>query len=255
MPAEGAQLAPAGHVPELDGFVVTCPRPAPSRPARRRRTELVRMPAQGAQLAPAGHVPELDGLVVASRGQHLAVRREGDGADPIRMPAEGAQSRPLATSQSLMVVVTAARGQQLAVRREGDGVNPIVCPLSVRSSRPLATSQSLTVLSHAARGQQLCRPARRRRRDRIRMPTERAQFAPAGGVPELDGVVAGCPRPAPCPSGEKATEVTLSVCPLSVRSSRPLATSQSLTVLSLLPEASTLPVRREGDGIDHPYAR
>ena len=43
------------------------------------------------------------------------------------------------------------------------------------------------------------------------------------------------------PSGEKATDDTTPVCPCSVRSSRPLATSQSLMVLSLLPEAIVRP--------------
>ena len=49
------------------------------------------------------------------------------------------------------------------------------------------------------------------------------------------------PETSVCPSGEKATDLTKNVCPLRVRSSRPLATSQSLMVVSQLPEASTFP--------------
>jgi hypothetical protein len=43
------------------------------------------------------------------------------------------------------------------------------------------------------------------------------------------------------PSGENATLRTELVCPLSVRSSRPLAVSHNLMVLSPDPEASVLP--------------
>ena len=39
------------------------------------------------------------------------------------------------------------------------------------------------------------------------------------------------------PSGEKATDSTLPVCPCSVRSCRPLATPQSLMALAKFPEA------------------
>ena len=72
------------------------------------------------------------------------------------------------------------------------------------------------------------------------MPRQRVEFAPAGHVPELDGFVpAGGGEQ--LPSSEKATELTKAVCPFRVRISRPLSTSQSLTVVSALPEASTFP--------------
>ena len=49
------------------------------------------------------------------------------------------------------------------------------------------------------------------------------------------------PESAVRPPGPNATEVTLFVCPASVRSSRPAATSQSLRVLSSLPERAVRP--------------
>ena len=73
-------------------------------------------------------------------------------------------------------------------------------------------------------------------------PAEGAQFAPARHVPELDGLSSAARGQDALPSGEKATEFDTNLeCPLRVRSSRPLATSQSLIVLSLLPEASMRP--------------
>lgn len=43
------------------------------------------------------------------------------------------------------------------------------------------------------------------------------------------------------PFGEKATSLTIAVCPVNVRSSLPVDTSQSFNVLSELPEISVFP--------------
>ena len=75
-------------------------------------------------------------------------------------------------------------------------------------------------------------PSREMRRiDRPEMPDQGAQFVPARHVPKLHRVVLAA-RGQHLSVRRKVTDQTGSVCPVRVRSSRPLATSQSLMVRS-----------------------
>ena len=65
------------------------------------------------------------------------------------------------------------------------------------------------------------------------MPLEREQVLPAGQVPEPDGLVMAR-GDEPAAVGAERHAVDPAVCPLSVRSSWPVAVSQSITVLSLV---------------------
>ena len=92
--------------------------------------------------------------------------------------------------------------------------------LRVRSSRPLATSQSLIFLSAPAEAR--VRPSGERRRSQLRRyARESMQLAPAGHVPELDGVVLALPEASMFPSGLKLTDDDLISVAAMVRSSLP----------------------------------
>ena len=78
------------------------------------------------------------------------------------------------------------------------------------------------------------------------VPGKGAQLFSGGQVPELQRLVP-TPRSAVRPSGAMATLVTASECPVKVRSSFPLARSQSFSVLSSAPRERGSAVRGDGD--------
>ena len=69
------------------------------------------------------------------------------------------------------------------------------------------------------------------------MSAEGAQLAPARHIPELD-VLSSLPEASALPVRRESDGADVIRMSAKVRSSRPLATSQSLIVLSQLPEAS-----------------
>ena len=93
----------------------------------------------------------------------------------------------------------------------------------------------------APRGQRLAVRAVRHGVHPVRVSLEGGLFLARRHVPQLDRLVLAPPRPASCRPGCTPRTTPRSVCPLRVACSLPVATSHSLIVWSLLPEASVLP--------------
>ena len=82
--------------------------------------------------------------------------------------------------------------------------------------------------------------------DHAGVPGEGAQLFSAGQVPELQRPVR-LPESAVRPSGAMATLITPTECPVKVRSSFPVARSQSFSVSSVHPESAVRPSGAIGD--------
>ena len=111
--------------------------------------------------------------------------------------------------------------------------------LKVRSSFPLARSQSFSSVRELPERPRFGRPGRWRRSPG--RPGEGAQLFSAGQVPELQRLVPIVPERRGSAVRGNGDAVTRSECPVKVRSSFPLARSQSFSVLSLLAESAVRP--------------
>ena len=112
--------------------------------------------------------------------------------------------------------------------------------MKVRSSFPLARSQSFSVLSQLPESAVRPSGAMATLLTAIGVPGEGAQLFSAGQVPELQRLVL-TPRERGSAVRGNGDAGHPSECPVKVRSSFPLARSQSFSVLSSLPESAVRP--------------
>ena len=163
------------------------------------------MPLELPDLAARGQIPEPYRVVAHSPTARSCRPAKTQPTDPARMPLELAE--------------LAARGQIPELRA------------------------AYAVLGQPSAGQRGLAVRRKgNRSDPARMPLKLAELAARGQIPEPCRFGSNSsPDNAVLPSGEKATELTWCECPSNLRISRPVARSQSLTVLSQLPDSAVLP--------------
>ena len=181
---------------------------------------------------------------VLSQLPESAVRPSGAMATlltPVGVPGEGAQLFSAGEVPELQRLVPdsprARFGRPGQWRRCSP---PSECPVKMRSSFPLARSQSFSVLSSLPESAVRPSGAMATLAHSVGVPGEGAQLLSAGQVPELQRLVL-TPRERGSAVRGNGDAVTASECPVKVRSSFPLARSQSFSVLSSLPESAVRP--------------
>src|SRR5262249_5156818 len=90
VPGEGAEHAPGGGVPELDGVVGTGGGEGAAIGTIRHAHDGSLVPAQGAEFTVGDGVPDLDRTVMTGRGEDAAVGAEGHAPNNPVVPAQGA---------------------------------------------------------------------------------------------------------------------------------------------------------------------
>ncbi len=151
---------------------------------------------------------------------------------PARVALQGAHLAPALHIPHLQRLVQQTRRPPAARPRSSPRPGPQpVWPSRVRSSRPLSTSHTFSVWSSDAETAR--RPSRLTATPRTdtSVALEGTQLAPALHIPHLQRVVPRRgDRPPPVPAHRHATDDT--VWPFRVRSSHPLSTSHTFSVLS-----------------------
>ena len=84
-PSRVARSLLGGHIPELEGGVVTARGQRLAIGTEGHGRDRVAMAFEGSEQLPRGHIPELEGGVVTARGQGLAIGTEGHGSDRVAM--------------------------------------------------------------------------------------------------------------------------------------------------------------------------
>ena len=150
-------------------------------------------------------------------------------------------SFPLTRSQSFSVLSPLPES---AVRPSGAMATLVTqseCPVKVRSSFPLARSQSFNVLVIASRERGSAVRGNGDAGHRAGVPGEGAQLVSAGQVPELQRTCPYSPKRSSAVRGNGDARTLSPECPVKVRSSFPVARSQSFSVSSELPESAVRP--------------
>ena len=165
------------------------------------------------------------------------------GRAPSSQSAQPGNSYSQSSSQSRSVLSSLPERQKRPSGLKATEVTVSVCPSNVRTHWPVEASQSRSVLSPSSEASRKAEAAVRAEGHGVHlagMPLERPHALARRNVPEAERLVM-LPERQKRPSGLKATELTMPVCPSNVRTHWPVEASQSRSVLSLLPERQKRP--------------
>ena len=173
-------------------------------------------------------IPHLGRRIVAASGNPLAVRAKSHRENPLAMPLERAQFLSAGRLPDLGRVILTARDDPLAVWRVGHSMNPAAVPFERHQFLAAGRLPDLGRAIITAGDDPLAVRRKERRIDPFAVPVEGEHILSAGRLPDLGRVITPAVR-IRWLSGEKAT-ATIGVRPPRVRSSWPLAASQTLAV-------------------------